>query len=148
MNSRLDPLIAFPGHALRSTLGRLPKWCQPSHPMAYRDSRHRGYPVSRSFRPTCGKSWGRGSSGRATKTASKSCQRECSEGGARERAGFIEAQQIGPANRASKPITPPTAIPAISPFSFAPLDGDGRNFYASRNAMSSSPHGNRASGPE
>ena len=42
--------------------------------------------------------------------------------GANERAGFMDAPEIGPANRASKAITPPTAIPAISPFSFAPLD--------------------------
>src|SRR5688500_11555442 len=39
-----------------------------------------------------------------------------------DRAGFIDAPQIGPANMASKAITPPTATPATIPFSFDPHD--------------------------
>ena len=42
--------------------------------------------------------------------------------GARERAGFIEAPQAGPANIASSAMTPPIAMPAVMPFSFAPVD--------------------------
>ena len=37
-------------------------------------------------------------------------------------AGFIDAPQIGPANIASSPITDPMAIPAVIPFSLAPVD--------------------------
>ena len=40
--------------------------------------------------------------------------------GASDRAGFIEAPEIGPANSTSKAITPPMATPANSPFSFGP----------------------------
>ena len=40
--------------------------------------------------------------------------------GPSERAGFIEAPEIGPAKMASSAITPPTAIPTTIPFSFAP----------------------------
>lgn len=42
--------------------------------------------------------------------------------GASERAGFIDAPQAGPANIAPKPTTPPIAIAAVIPFSFAPVD--------------------------
>ena len=42
--------------------------------------------------------------------------------GASDRAGFIDAPDTGPANRASRAITAPTAIPAVIPFSFAPVD--------------------------
>src|SRR2546421_7427198 len=42
--------------------------------------------------------------------------------GASERAGFIDAPQIGPANIASNPMTPPTAMPAMTPVSFGPVD--------------------------
>ena len=42
--------------------------------------------------------------------------------GAMERAGFIEAPVIGPANIASRPMTPPMAIPAVMPFSLAPVE--------------------------
>lgn len=42
--------------------------------------------------------------------------------GASERAGFIDAPQIGPANIASKPMIEPMAIPAVIPFSFAPVE--------------------------
>ena len=42
--------------------------------------------------------------------------------GERERAGFIDAPQILPANMASNPIIEPTAIPAVMPFSFAPVE--------------------------
>src|SRR5207249_5699854 len=42
--------------------------------------------------------------------------------GASERAGFIDAPEIGPANNASKPITAPTAMPAVIPFSRAPVE--------------------------
>jgi hypothetical protein len=44
--------------------------------------------------------------------------------GARERAGFMEAPQTGPAKRASKPMTEPTATPTVMPFSFAPVNTD------------------------
>ena len=39
-----------------------------------------------------------------------------------ERAGFIDAPEIGPANIASSPMTDPTAMPAVIPFSFAPVE--------------------------
>ena len=39
-----------------------------------------------------------------------------------ERAGFIEAPQIGPANMASKATTAPMASPAVIPFSRAPVE--------------------------
>jgi hypothetical protein len=42
--------------------------------------------------------------------------------GARERAGFIDAPEIGPANRASNAMTAPTATPAMMPFSFEPAE--------------------------
>ena len=42
--------------------------------------------------------------------------------GERDRAGFIEAPQMGPANMASRAITDPMAIPAVIPFSFAPVE--------------------------
>ena len=42
--------------------------------------------------------------------------------GAIERAGFMEAPHIGPANMASNPTTDATAIPAVIPFSFAPVE--------------------------
>ena len=42
--------------------------------------------------------------------------------GASDLAGFIEAPQIGPANIASKAMTEPTAMPAVIPFSFAPVE--------------------------
>src|SRR6266576_4485299 len=42
--------------------------------------------------------------------------------GPSDRAGFIDAPQIGPANIASSPITAPTAIPAVMPFSAAPVE--------------------------
>jgi hypothetical protein len=42
--------------------------------------------------------------------------------GASERAGFMDAPQIGPANMASSAITAPMAIPAVIPFSFAPVE--------------------------
>src|SRR5438477_1540584 len=42
--------------------------------------------------------------------------------GPSDRAGFIDAPQIGPANIASSPITAPTTIPAVMPFSAAPVD--------------------------
>jgi hypothetical protein len=42
--------------------------------------------------------------------------------GANERAGFIEAPQIGPAKSASSAITAPTAIPAVVPRSFGPVE--------------------------
>ena len=42
--------------------------------------------------------------------------------GASDRAGFIDAPQIGPANIASSPITEPTTIPAVIPFSRAPVE--------------------------
>ena len=42
--------------------------------------------------------------------------------GASERAGFMEAPQIGPANIASNAMTAPTAMPAVMPFSFAPVE--------------------------
>jgi len=42
--------------------------------------------------------------------------------GASDRAGFIDAPQIGPANIASKPMTEPTTIPAVIPFSAAPVE--------------------------
>ncbi len=51
--------------------------------------------------------------------------------GAMNRAGFIEAPLIGPANMASRPIIAPTAMPAIIPFSFDPLDTDGLRNVAS-----------------
>ena len=49
---------------------------------------------------------------------------KCSEtsAGANERAGFIEAPEIGPANAASNAITAPMAMPAVIPFSFSPLE--------------------------
>ena len=40
----------------------------------------------------------------------------------RERAGFIDAPQIGPASNASRPITAPTAMPTVIPFSRAPVE--------------------------
>ena len=40
--------------------------------------------------------------------------------GANDRAGFMDAPQIGPANIASRPTTDATAMPAVIPFSFAP----------------------------
>ncbi len=40
--------------------------------------------------------------------------------GASDRAGFIDAPEIGPANSTSKAITPPIATPANSPFSCGP----------------------------
>jgi hypothetical protein len=39
--------------------------------------------------------------------------------GASERAGVIEAPEMGPANKASKAMTPPISTPANTPFSFA-----------------------------
>src|SRR5207244_10303737 len=42
--------------------------------------------------------------------------------GPSDRAGFIDAPQIGPANIASSPITAPTAIPAVMPFTAAPVE--------------------------
>ena len=42
--------------------------------------------------------------------------------GAKERAGFIEAFVIGPANKASNKTTLPTAIPAMIPTSLLPVD--------------------------
>src|SRR5262245_43371289 len=42
--------------------------------------------------------------------------------GASERAGFIDAPEIGPANSASRAITDPTATPAKTPFSFEPVE--------------------------
>ena len=39
-----------------------------------------------------------------------------------ERAGFIDAPVIGPANIASKPTTPPIAIPAMVPISLDPVE--------------------------
>lgn len=42
--------------------------------------------------------------------------------GAIDLAGFIEAPQIGPANMASKPTTAPMAMPAVMPFSLAPVE--------------------------
>ena len=42
--------------------------------------------------------------------------------GASDRAGFIDAPDTGPANRASNPMTDPTAMPAVIPFSFAPVE--------------------------
>jgi len=41
--------------------------------------------------------------------------------GANDRAGFMLAPEIGPAKRAAKTMTEPTAIPVIIPFSFAPV---------------------------
>jgi len=42
--------------------------------------------------------------------------------GDRERMGFMEAPQMGPANIASKATTLPIAAPAMIPFSFAPVE--------------------------
>jgi hypothetical protein len=42
--------------------------------------------------------------------------------GARERGGFIDAPDTGPANSASRAITDPTATPAMTPFSLAPVE--------------------------
>ena len=42
--------------------------------------------------------------------------------GAKERAGFIDAPEIFPANIASSAMTAPTAMPAVLPFSFAPVE--------------------------
>src|SRR5207253_6828357 len=42
--------------------------------------------------------------------------------GASERAGFIDAPQIGPANIASRATTAPIAVPAMIPFSCAPVE--------------------------
>lgn len=42
--------------------------------------------------------------------------------GPSERAGFMEAPLIGPANIASKATTPPMASPAVMPFSLAPVE--------------------------
>ena len=42
--------------------------------------------------------------------------------GPSDRAGFIDAPQMGPANIASSPITAPTTIPAVMPFSAAPVE--------------------------
>ncbi len=42
--------------------------------------------------------------------------------GAKDRAGFIEAFVIGPANMASNKTTAPIAIPAIIPVSLLPVD--------------------------
>ena len=42
--------------------------------------------------------------------------------GASERAGFMDAPQIFPANMASSAITAPMAMPAVMPFSFAPVE--------------------------
>ena len=39
-----------------------------------------------------------------------------------ERAGFIDAPQIGPANIASSSTNEPIAIPAMTPFSFEPVE--------------------------
>jgi len=39
-----------------------------------------------------------------------------------DRAGFIEAPEIGPANNASKATTLPITIPAVIPCSFAPVE--------------------------
>src|SRR5690349_8521050 len=48
--------------------------------------------------------------------------RPATTAGARVRAGFIDAPDTGPANRASRAITAPTATPASRPFSFEPED--------------------------
>src|SRR6266403_3877697 len=42
--------------------------------------------------------------------------------GAKERAGFIDAPEIGPAKSASSAMTDPTAIPAVIPRSLAPVE--------------------------
>ena len=49
-------------------------------------------------------------------------RRNETKAGARERAGFIEAPLMGPANKASRAITDPTATPASTPFSFEPVE--------------------------
>ena len=41
--------------------------------------------------------------------------------GQSERAGFIDAPQIGPANIASSAMSPPMAMPAVIPFIFFPV---------------------------
>src|SRR6266446_5104592 len=43
-------------------------------------------------------------------------------GRAKERAGFIDAPEIGPAKSASSAMTDPTAIPAVIPRSLAPTE--------------------------
>lgn len=50
------------------------------------------------------------------------CRLPLTNAGAIERAGFIDAPEIGPANIASKATTAPIAAPAIIPFSFAPVE--------------------------
>src|ERR1051326_1484183 len=52
----------------------------------------------------------------------KVIEMEGDQGGRGERTGFIDAPLIGPAKIASRAITAPTAIPAVIPFSFAPVD--------------------------
>ena len=42
--------------------------------------------------------------------------------GASERAGFIDAPVIGPAQSTDSPTTPPIALPAIIPFSILPVE--------------------------
>src|SRR5439155_5493285 len=58
----------------------------------------------------------------ATKYSQSALKWPDTTAGASDRAGFIEAPQIGPANIASSPITEPTAIPAVIPFSLAPVE--------------------------
>src|SRR5262249_47533982 len=58
----------------------------------------------------------------AVRYTHKLSSRSDTRAGARERAGFIDAPEIGPANSASKAITDPTATPARTPFSFEPVE--------------------------
>jgi hypothetical protein len=55
---------------------------------------------------------GAGSEEGDVKYTHKLSSRSDNRAGARERAGFIDAPEIGPANSASKAITDPTATPA------------------------------------
>src|SRR5262249_39364996 len=58
----------------------------------------------------------------AVRYTHKLSSRSDTRAGARERAGFIDAPEIGPANSASRAITDPTATPASTPFSFEPVE--------------------------
>jgi hypothetical protein len=52
----------------------------------------------------------------------KCCKLPETTAGAMDRAGFIEAFVMGPANMASNNTTPPIAIPATTPISLLPVE--------------------------
>src|SRR6476619_4787447 len=85
-------LVADAGHNLTDVLGLLLAWCAGA--------------MAKSL-PT---------------KIQRLCRWKLTTAGPSERAGFIDAPQIGPANIASNPMTDPTTIPAVIPFSRAPVE--------------------------